>query len=350
MPDLDTPRGVPHADWTDRRVLVTGGAGFLGSHLVDRLRGLGAHVDVLDDLSTGRVANLAQHAADPLVAVHAGSVTDPALVSRLVAGADAVFHLAAVVGVRLALREPKRALAVNVRGTEVVLDAAVARGAPVLLTSSSEVYGDRPDASLAEDDVLSFGATDDLRAGYACSKALGEWHANVRAMVDGLPVVVTRLFNTVGPRQRSAYGMVLPRFVAQARRGAELSIYGDGTQRRCFADVRDVAAWLVALIDAPGARGTTVNVGDDRETSILELAGLVSAAAGVPLRLRHRPFAAALGPHARDVQRRVPRLVRLRSLLGPVRARPLAATVADLVAESRDAEGRRSEGVRVHAG
>ena len=312
------------------RILVTGGAGFVGSHLVDRLTARGDVVTVLDDLSSGCLAHLA-HARVPPRLVH-GSVRDARLVDRLVQDAEQVFHLAAVVGVRTALEQSVRAMRVNAEGSGQVLDACAHHGVPVLYTSSSEVYGDVA-GPLGEDSPVALGPSSRTRGGYACSKAYGEWLAFGYAREQGLPVVVARLFNVVGPRQSAS--MVVPRFVGQALRGKPLTIHGDGSQRRCFADVAEVADALLALAAAPRARGLVVNVGGPHECSVIELAHRVRAATGVDAPLVHVPFHAAFPSGGTDVRRRVPVLSRLFELTGRVPSRPFDDTLHAVVAEWR---------------
>lgn len=355
--------------YSGRTVLVTGGAGFLGSHLVEALTTAGARVVVLDDLSAGRAANLEAAnleaaklqvgrqglaGAGTMPELVVGCVTDAALVSRLVAAADLVFHLAAVVGVPAALRDPLRAMRVNVRGSEAVFEAAAAHRVPVVWTSSSEVYGDGADRSVGadgmtrgfhENDSLQVGPTQDPRGAYACSKALAEWTARALADSVDLQVLTLRLFNVVGPRQAARSGMVLPRFVHQALAGEPLTVYGDGQQTRCFADVRDVVATILALADGRGAGfGTTVNVGADHELRILDLAHLVAEQLGAAGGLRFLPFECAVDERSRDRQRRRPDLGRLRRLLGgDPPSRSLVDTIR-AVADTLRAESCRTAG------
>ncbi|HEX6884931.1 MAG TPA: NAD-dependent epimerase/dehydratase family protein [Planctomycetota bacterium] len=315
------------------RVLVTGGAGFIGAHLVQALRARGDEVLVLDDLSTGRAANLAgQEAGCELVR---GSVLDAALVARLVARVEGVFHLAARVGVRLVLEQPSATLETNVVGTRNVLAAAARQGARVLFASSSEVYGRNEAPPFAEDAPLLPGATREPRWSYALSKAMGEALAFAHAREHGLPVIVVRFFNVVGPRQRGDFGMVLPRFVRAAVAGVPLEVYGDGAQTRSFLHVGDAVERLLALWDEPRARGQVVNVGGAEELSILELARRVRAAAGSSAELVRMPYREAYGTEMRDFRRRVPDLARLAGLIGPRPARSLEAIVAELVALER---------------
>ena len=311
------------------RYLVTGGAGFIGSHLVDRLRSRGHRVTVLDDLSTGRRENLGR---DPGVDLHVGGIEDQAAVARAIEGCDLVFHLAAAVGVRLVHDHPLRAIRSVVRGTEVVLEAAAERGLPVLLTSSSEVYGASTRVPFREDDDILLGPTTRVRGGYACAKALAEWTARAMAGELGLRACVVRLFNTVGPRQRGRYGMVLPRFCGQAARGEPLTVYGDGAQTRSFAHVADVVTAMLALIESPPAFGSVFNVGSDLEISILELAELVRHCADSRSEVVCSPFDEVYPGGAVDIPRRVPDLGRLRAMTGFSPAISLEQTVRDVLA------------------
>jgi UDP-glucose 4-epimerase len=313
------------------RILVTGGAGFIGSHLCERLLARGDEVTCLDDLSTGLAGNLAACLAGPGFELVCGSVLDAGLVAELVGAADGVFHLAARVGVRAVLEQPSRTLETNLVGTRNVLSAAVRRGARVLFSSSSEVYGRNDRPPFAEDAPLLSGATDEPRWSYACSKAMAEALAFAHARERGLPVLIVRLFNVVGPRQRGDHGMVLPRFVRAALAGEALEVYGDGLQTRCFLHVSDALDAMLALWDEPRALGRVVNVGSDREVSIGTLAEVVRRTAGSASPIVHMPYREAYGTDMTDFARRVPRLERLRSLVGPLRARSLEAIVAELV-------------------
>lgn len=313
------------------RQLVTGGAGFIGSHLCRRLRERGDEVVCLDDLSTGLEANVAELRGDPRFAWHAGSVLDEALVDELVSGADTVFHLAAHVGVARVAERPSATLEGNVVGTRNVLQSCVRHGARVVLASSSEVYGKNDAPPFREDGPVLVGATSEPRWSYACSKAWGEWLAFAHARESGLAALVVRFFNVVGPRQRPDFGMVLPRLVRAARVGEPLTVYGDGRQTRCFLHVEDAVAAVLALTEAPGAWGRVVNVGGDHEVTIGDLAERVRVAAGTGARLVHMPFAEVYGTAMHDFARRVPDLTRLRELTGFRPTRDLEAIVAELV-------------------
>jgi UDP-glucose 4-epimerase len=334
------------------RAVVTGGAGFIGSHLVERLLAEGFSVHVVDDLSTGSLDNLAAVQAHPQLRVTVASAAAPQVARHAVAQADLVFHLAGVVGVRRLAEEPLDVMQANLRSTEVMLQAAADRGVPALITSSSEVYGDGP-VPFAEGAPVMPGSTEGLRGGYACAKAMGEWLAGAHAEQSGLPVVVVRLFNTVGPRQAGDHGMVLPRFVRQALRAQPLTVYGEGAQTRCFAHVHDVARALLDLARSKTLPGRVVNVGSALETSVGELAELVIAAAASRSVVDHVPFHDVFPQGFVDPPRRVPSLERLRAANGWVPETPLRAIVDDVVAYERArmvgerlADGQQGAGLR----
>ena len=314
--------------------VVTGGAGFIGSHVVEHLLQLGYRVHVVDDLSAGCRDNLAGVANHRDLRLTVASVADPAVARRVVAGADVVFHLAGVVGVRRLAAEPLQVMQRNLHCTEAVLAATAAARVPVLLASSSEVYGDGP-VPFCEDHAVRPGRTEGLRGGYACAKAMGEWLALAHAAESGLPVLVARLFNTVGPRQRGDHGMVLPRFVDQAVRGRPLTVYGGGGQTRCFAHVRDVARALVELTAAAAVPGRVVNVGSAIETPVESLAVLVRERAGSASPIEHVPFGDVFPVGFVDPPRRVPSLERLRRAIGWTPSSSLTAIVDELIACAR---------------
>ena len=314
-------------------ILVTGGAGFLGSHLVDLLLCAGRTVHVLDDLSSGALRNLAAWRSERRLRVTIASAEDPAVAAAACERAGAVFHLAGAGGVQRLATDPVTVMHRNLRCTEVVLAAAAAAGTPILITSSSEVYGQGP-VPFLETQPVHPGAPVGLRGGYACAKAMGEWLAFGHARQHGLHVVVARLFNAVGPRQSPAYGMVLPRFVAQARAGAALTVFGDGAQTRCFAAAGEVVAALVSLLATPAAHGLVVNVGSDREIAVRQLAELVVATSGRGSPIVHVPLAEVFPAGFCDPPRRLPSLQRLRQLIGWAPERPIEAIVADLFAAS----------------
>jgi UDP-glucose 4-epimerase len=318
-----------------RYVLVTGGAGFIGSHLCERLVSGGERVVALDDLSAGSEANLVALANDARFALERADVLDAGAVEGLVRGAVRVVHLAAVVGVRRVIADPVRTSEVNVRGVETVLAACVRHRRPLLFTSSSEVYGLSPRLPFREDDALLFGATHERRWVYAHAKALGEGLVLAAQRTRGLTAVVVRLFNTVGARQSASSGMVLPSLAAQAVRGAPLTVFGSGAQTRAFVHVTDTVSALEALAREPRACGRVFNVGTRRETSILELAERVRAAAGCRAPIVRMPYEEAYGADFADPPRRSPDTTRLESLVGWVPRRDLDAIVAEAVAEAR---------------
>lgn len=297
-------------------VLITGGAGFIGSHLAERLVGDGHQVVVVDDLSTGRRDNIAHLVDDGAVELVQGSILDRELMDRLIGGCELVFHLAAAVGVRLIVDNPLLGLSTNIHGTEVVLDSAWRNGARVLLASTSEVYGKNTADALSEDDDRILGSPLKSRWSYAEAKAVDESLAFTYWQQRGVAAVIVRLFNTVGPRQTGRYGMVIPRFVEQALRDEPLTVYGDGRQTRCFCHVGDVVDALVALVGHPDASGKVFNLGRPDEVSIRELAERVIALTGSRSQIRHVPYQEAYGEGFEDMQRRVPDISRARALVG----------------------------------
>jgi UDP-glucose 4-epimerase len=295
--------------------LVTGGAGFIGSHLVEALLARGQRVTVLDDLSTGALANLASVQSHPRLRVVVGSITNERLVTKLLDTADDVYHLAAVVGVRLVLEEPARTTATNLNATESLLRHAVSRDLPVFLASTSEVYGRSHKSPLSEDDDLALGAPSGGRWVYALGKALGEALALGHHRQTGLPVVVGRFFNVVGPRQIGRYGMVLPRFVSAALAGRPLQVHGDGQQVRCFAHVADVVRGVINLMDCPAVRGRVFNIGNDEAISIHDLAKRVVEQLNPQAPIEFVPYEEAFGAGFEDIRHRVPDLSRIRTAI-----------------------------------
>jgi UDP-glucose 4-epimerase len=316
-----------------RHLLVTGGAGFIGSHLTDRWLAAGGRVTVLDDLSTGRLSNLtsAREHGDRLEFVR-GSVLDAERVERCVAAADQVAHLAAVVGVARVCAQPERTLEVNSEGSRLVLEACARFAKPVIYASSSEVYGDSPRRPFREDQPLEIGSPQIPRWSYAISKAHGEALADALARDAGLRVTTVRFFNTTGPRQDPRSGMVLPRFVARALAGEPLEVYGDGAQTRSFCHVADTVEALMRLL--VGERyGHVLNIGSDRELSIAELAERVVARLGSSSPVRVRAYAEVFGRDFRDMRQRVPSLERLTAAVGDWPRAELERIVDDLVLE-----------------
>jgi UDP-glucose 4-epimerase len=297
-------------------ILVTGGAGFIGSHLVERLLTDGKKVVVLDDFSTGSAANLRAMAGNPKLRVIECKISACAELPELAARAGAIYHLAAAVGVELVVKSPIHTLETNLHETEVLLKAAAGGRAPVLLASTSEVYGKSEKPVFSEDDDLLIGPPDKTRWGYACSKLMDEFLALAYAREKFLPVIITRLFNTVGPRQTGRYGMVVPRFIAAAKRGESLMVHGDGLQSRCFCFVKDTVEALVRLSDCPAALGQVFNIGGTEEITILDLARLIIAALGSKSEIELIPYDRAYTPGFEDMRRRKPRIEKLAALVG----------------------------------
>ncbi len=293
-------------------ILVTGGAGFIGSHLVERLLAEGQSVVVIDDLSTGSLDNLGHCLDNSRLRILPSKVSECAELATLAAQAQSIYHLAATVGVDLVVKEPIRTLQTNLRETEVLLAAADQGKTPVLLASTSEVYGKSQKPAFVETDDLLIGPPHLGRWRYACSKLMDEFLALAYAEERGLPVIITRLFNTVGPRQTGRYGMVLPRFITAAKLGLPLRIFGDGTQRRCFCYVKDTVEALVRLQNCPSARGEIFNVGGTEEINIQALAELVRQMLNSNSPLEFVPYDKAYAPGFEDMQRRKPQIDKLR--------------------------------------
>jgi UDP-glucose 4-epimerase len=317
------------------RYLITGGAGFIGSHLAERLIDEGHGVLVLDDLSTGRFENVAHLEGRTGFELRVASVTQPAIVERCVTKCQGVFHLASAVGVRLVVEEPVKTIETIVTGTDVVLRACARYRRPVLLTSTSEVYGKSEKVPFRESDDCVLGPTTTRRWAYACAKMLDEFLTQAHWVQTKLPVVIARLFNTVGPRQTGRYGMVIPRFVAQGLGGEPITVYGDGTQSRCFAHVRDVVEALIRLLSHPEAPGGVFNVGNDEEITILALAEHVRALTGAQSPIRLVPYSEAYAAGFEDMHRRVPDLAKIRRLISYRPTRNLDQILADIIADQK---------------
>lgn len=295
--------------------LITGGAGFIGSHLAEELLARGEQVTVVDDLSTGAIQNLDGCRDLPGFRYHIGNIMDVPLMTELVDRADRIWHLAAAVGVRLIVEQPVHTIETNIRGTEIVLNLAARKRKKVLLTSTSEIYGKSAKVPFSEGDDLVFGSTTRPRWAYACSKAIDEFLALAYYNERQMPVVIVRLFNTVGPRQTGQYGMVIPRFVQQALAGEPITVYGDGTQSRAFAYVMDVVGALVNLMETPAAEGQVFNVGNDHEITIADLARLIVQKAGSRSELQFVPFQQAYDSNFEDLARRVPDLSKIKGCI-----------------------------------
>lgn len=317
------------------KVFITGGAGFIGSHLAGRVLDRGDEVLVLDDLSTGSMDNIAHLVGRAGFAYRIGSALDAPLVTECVDRCDVTVHLAAAVGVRLIIERPVHTIETNIRATEVVLAAAAKKRKLVLVASTSEVYGKSTRLPFTEDADLQLGPTTHSRWAYACSKALDEWLALAYQREQQVPVIVVRFFNTVGPRQTGRYGMVLPNFAAQALAGEPITVYGSGQQSRCFGHVNDAVEALLRLLAAPEAIGNVFNVGSDEEVTIHRLAELVREAAGSASEIRLVPYEEAYAEGFEDMLRRVPDLRRLEAAIGFRPRTPLATIIQDVVADQR---------------
>ena len=318
------------------RALVTGGAGFIGSHLTEALLHAGHGVTILDDLSTGRLVNLAAVKDHSRLEVIEGSVTDEPLVRKVMAGIDVVYHLAAAVGVRLILDRPVGTIETNILGTEAILRAAREERPRVVLASTSEVYGKNDRVPLSEDDDRVLGPTTKSRWSYACSKAIDEFLGLAYHHEYGVPVTIVRFFNTIGPRQTGRYGMVVPRFVRQALDGDPITVYGDGRQSRCFTDVEDAVRATLALSQVPNAVGDVFNVGTTHELTIQELAERVRALAGSAAPIRFVPYEEAYQPGFEDLRRRVPDIRKAERVAGYQPRVPLDETLHRVIAHLRD--------------
>ncbi|MGH7502373.1 MAG: NAD-dependent epimerase/dehydratase family protein [Longimicrobiales bacterium] len=317
------------------RVLITGGAGFIGSHLAERLLDGGHTVIVLDDLSTGSMANIEHLIGKPGFDYRIGSVMDAPLVAELVDRCDVTAHLAAAVGVRLIVERPVYTIETNVHGTEVVLNAVARKGRTVVIASTSEVYGKSTRTPFREDADLVLGPTLHSRWAYACSKALDEWLALAYMREKHVPVIIARFFNTVGPRQTGRYGMVLPTFARQALAGEPITVFGSGEQSRCFGHVKDAVTAVARLIETPGAHGEVYNIGADEEVSINRLAELVRDAVGSDSPIVHVPYSEAYPAGFEDMHRRVPDVAKLERTIGFRPRTTLETIIEDVVADVR---------------
>ena len=298
------------------RALITGGAGFIGSHLADALLARGDSVLLLDNLSTGRLENIEHLRQRDDVEFVLGSILNADLVDDLMSRADVAFHLAAAVGVQLIVDKPLESLATNIRGSEIVFEKAHKHGTKVLVTSTSEIYGKNTSDKLGEEDDRILGSPLKSRWSYSEAKAIEEILAYTYWRQKGLPTVIVRLFNTVGPRQTGHYGMVIPRFVGQAVKGEAITVYGDGQQTRCFCYVGDVVGGLLALMDHPEASGRAYNLGGSEEVSMEALARRIADLVGSGSKVRFVPYDEAYEEGFEDMQRRVPDTTRARDLVG----------------------------------
>ena len=323
------------------KALLTGGAGFVGSHLADALIELGHHVMVIDDLSTGSMNNIAHLKGHPQFEYVIASIMNERLTAEYVDRADVVFHMAAAVGVKLIVEAPVRTIETNVHGTEVVLTHAAKKGRLVVIFSTSEVYGKSIDVPFREDADLVMGPTPKHRWAYACSKAIDEFLALAYYRERRLPVIVVRLFNTVGPRQTGRYGMVIPNFVSQALAGEPITVFGDGKQTRSFTDVGDVVDGLIRLVGEPRAIGEVFNIGNTEAISILDLATRVRTLTKSPSEIVLIPYDQAYEEGFEDMPRRVPDLRKIGALVGYRPTKRLDDILQRVVAHSREAALKR---------
>ena len=322
-------------------ILITGGAGFIGSHLAERLLGQGHSVVAIDDLSTGSLSNLMSVRGHPNFSFVLDSVRNADTMHLLIERCDVVYHLAAAVGVQLIVDQPVHTIETNIHGTEVVLSIANKFGKKVLIASTSEVYGKSEAIPFHEDDDTVLGSTRFSRWSYACSKAIDEFLALAYHQQYGLPVVVVRLFNTVGPRQTGRYGMVIPRFVAQALAGEPIRIYGDGQQTRCFSCVFDVIGGLTALMDCPDAAGRVYNLGSDQEISMEALADTIITLTGSQSKKVFLSYEEAYGRPFDDMKRRVPSLDRIHGQVGYRAGYDLHQTLKLIIQHMKDTANPR---------
>lgn len=318
------------------KCLVTGGAGFIGSHLTELLLKLGHEVVVLDNLSTGRATNLDAVADHPRLTIQNGSITDPVLLGEVAHGVDNIYHLAAAVGVKLVAEDPVRTIETNIYPTEQLLRfAAQGTVKKFFLASTSEVYGKHPGEAWVEDDDLHLGPTSRPRWAYGCSKAIDEFLALAYHQKYGLGVTIGRFFNVVGPRQVGNYGMVVPRFVEAALKGGPVTVYDDGSQVRCFGHVSEVVDCIHQLVETEAAVGKVFNIGSNQAVSILELANTVIQKVDPSVEVKFIPYGEAYGEDFEDVQRRVPNTDRLFRTIGKRPSMPLSNILDDIIAWKR---------------
>ena len=318
------------------RILITGGAGFVGSHLTDRLLAEGNTVNVIDNFDTGSAGNLAHHKGNSQLELTQGSVLDIPLVEKVISESDYVFHLAAAVGVFNIVNNPLSSLLTNIRGTENVLEAAYVFGYEVFLTSSSEVYGKNTSDSLRESDDRILGSPVTLRWSYSEAKAIDESLAYAYWIEKKLPTRIVRFFNTVGPRQLGAYGMVVPRFIDFALKNEPITIYGNGNQTRCFAHVLDVIDAVMAVAFSEKTIGKVINIGNNSEISMNDLAKEVIKQTGSSSVIKYVAYEEAYGPGFEDMERRVPNIELIRDLVGWSPKRDLTSIIQDIAKEMKE--------------
>lgn len=318
------------------KILITGGAGFVGSHLADRLIEAGHEITVIDNLSTGRYSNIAHLEDHERFRLIIDTVLNEKLMEELIRETDRVYHMASAVGVKLIMERPVRTIETIFRGTDVVLGFCSRYRKRVLIPSTSEVYGKGISVPFREEDDLLTGATDKHRWAYACAKTLDEFLALAHWKESRLPVVVVRLFNTVGPRQTGQYGMVVPRFVRAALKNEPIPVHGDGSQSRCFGHVHDIVDALVQLLENPECFGNVINVGNDEEVSIRGLAEKAIEMTGSTSEIQYIPYEEAYGDGFEDMQRRVPSLDKARKLIGYQPTRKLEDIINDVADQFRE--------------
>lgn len=318
------------------KILITGGAGFVGSHLADKLYSQGHEITVIDDLSTGRYSNVAHLEGKERFQLIIDTILNETLMERLIRETDRVFHMASAVGVKLIMEQPVKTIETIFHGTDVVLKFCSRYRKRVLIPSTSEVYGKSAEVPFTEDNDILKGSTSKHRWAYACAKELDEFLALAHWKETRLPVVVIRLFNTVGPRQTGQYGMVVPNFIKAALQNEPIPIHGDGTQARCFGHVSDVVEGLVKAIETPACFGQVMNLGNHEEVTIKELAERVLAATGSNSKIDYIPYEVAYGAGFEDMQRRVPNLEKAKRLIGYQPTRTLDNIITDVVNEFRE--------------
>jgi len=317
------------------RVLITGGAGFIGSHLAERLVSRGDDVTIVDDLSTGSIHNIKALKASNNFEYLVNSVTNEQLMAELVDSADVIYHLAAAVGVKLIVESPTRTMETNIRGTEIILELAAKKKKRVLITSTSEVYGKRDTVPFAEGNDLVLGPPDKGRWSYACSKLIDEFLAIAYWKEKRVPTVIARMFNVVGPRQTGRYGMVVPSLIKQALAGDNLTVYGDGSQTRCFTHVADATQALIGLAEHPEANGNVYNIGSTDEISVLELAQRIKRLTGSNSQIVFIPYSQAYEEGFEDMMRRVPDLSKINRLIGYAPTMCLDEILCDIIRHHR---------------
>lgn len=318
------------------KILITGGAGFVGSHLADRLHSEGHDITVIDNLSTGRYSNVEHLEGKERFRLIIDTVLNAKLMEDLVRDTDRVFHMASAVGVRLIMEKPVQTIETIFRGTDIVLEFCSRYRKRVLIPSTSEVYGKGVSVPFKEEDDLLTGSTDKHRWAYACAKTLDEFLALAHWKETRLPVAVVRLFNTVGPRQTGQYGMVVPRFIKAALKNEPIQVHGDGTQSRCFGHVLDIIEGLVKVLESPECFGQVVNLGNAQETSINELAEKAISMTGSESEIQYIPYSEAYGEGFEDMQRRVPSLEKAKRLIGYQPTRTLDDIINDVAEQFRE--------------